>query len=112
MYQAMTSAGWTFRLYTSNRNQYIPKVWALFTPISYAICGYNTKIPDTPSKDEQYTENYHILHALAPEIGLAVRSWRIILSYRFQYRYVLNKETPLSDNFGSPKNLFGIGFCW
>lgn len=112
MYQAMTSAGWTFRLYTSNRNQYIPKVWALFTPISYAICGYNTKIPDTTSKDEQYTENYHIMHALAPEIGLAVRSWRIILSYRFQYRYVLNKETPLSDNFGSPKNLFGIGFCW
>lgn len=113
MYQLTASAGWTLRLYTQGKEEYIPKVWLLATPFSYAGGGFYTKIQNTNSSEEvSYDQDYHWMNALAPEIGLAVRVWRVVLSYRFQYRYVLNKETPASDNLGSSKSLLGIGFCW
>jgi hypothetical protein len=52
------------------------------------------------------------MNGIAPEIGLAVRSWRIIISYRYQYRYLINGENPASKNLESAKNLLGVGFCW
>lgn len=119
-YQLMASFGWTLRLYTSNENIYVPKVWLLMTPFSYAGGGFYSKVPN-PSYDansslaanqKEFIENYHWMNALAPEIGLAVREWRFILSYRYQYRYVLNRERPASDNLGSAKHLLGLGFCW
>lgn len=117
MYQTMVSAGWTIRLYTSNENQFIPKVWALATPFSYAGGGFYTKLPqenssDSSSSEVKYDEDYHWMNVLAPEAGIAVRVWRVVLSYRYQYRYVLNKEKPASDNLGKSRNLLGIGFCW
>ena len=115
MYQAMVSAGWTLRLYANNENWYIPKVWLLMTPFSYAGGGFYTKTvqeTESTSTDVKYDENYHWMNALAPEAGVAVRFWRVILSYRYQYRYVLNKEKPASDNLGQPRNLLGIGICW
>jgi hypothetical protein len=115
MYQAMVSAGWTLRIYTSNENWYVPKVWLLMTPFSYAGGGFYTKTVQegsSSSTDTKYDENYHWMNALAPEAGIAVRFWRAILSYRYQYRYVLNKEKPASDNLGQPRNLLGIGICW
>lgn len=111
MYQAMMSAGWTFRIYTSHPKFYVPKVWALFSPFSYAAGGYYTKLPN-PDNDKELKSDYHLMHAIAPEVGIAVRMWRIILSYRYQYRYVLNEDKPVSDNFGKSRNLLGIGFCW
>lgn len=118
VYQAMASAGWVMRIYTKNENQFVPKIWMLMTPFSYAGGGFYTKIPnpdyDPNSSEEQdeFLEDYHWMHVVAPEIGLAVRVWRVVLSYRYQYRYTLNKETPASDNLGSAKNLLGIGICW
>ena len=113
MYQAMISAGWTMRLYTQSDKFYIPKVWMLISPFGYSIGGFYSKLETTDEVGEKkYDEDYHLMHALAPEVGIAVRMWRVIISYRYQYRYVINKETPTSDNLGSPKNLFGIGFCW
>ena len=108
-FQCMASAGWTARLYTRNENEYIPKVWALFTPFGYAGCGYKTM---TALDNDQVKYSFHFLHAVAPEIGIALREWRFILSYRYQFRYVIKEEKPLSDNFGSARNLIGIGFCW
>lgn len=111
MYQAMISAGWTFRLYTSNPYDYVPKVWALFSPFSYTAGGYYSKLPD-PDNNKELKEDYHLMHAIAPEVGVAVRVWRVILSYRYQYRYVLIEDKPVSDNFGKGRNLIGLGFCW
>ena len=120
MYQAMASFGWTFRLYTKNENDLIPKVWLLMTPLGYAGGGFYTKIanpkyiPTATSGDEtiEYFEDYHWMNAITPEIGLGVRVWRVVLSYRYQYRYLLNKEKPASDNLGKNRSLLGIGFCW
>lgn len=119
-YQAMLSIGWTLRLYASNENIYVPKIWVLMTPFSYAGGGYYSKTPNpsynpnsSSSKDQQeFVESYHWMNAFAPEIGLAVREWRFILSYRYQYRYMINREKPVSENLGSAKHLIGIGFCW
>lgn len=120
MYQAMASFGWTFRLYTKNENDLVPKVWLLMTPLGYAGGGFYTKIanpdytPTATSGNEtiEFFEDYHWMNALTPEIGLGVRVWRVVLSYRYQYRYMLNKERPASDNLGKSRNLLGIGFCW
>jgi hypothetical protein len=113
MYQAMISAGWTMRLYTQSDKIYIPKVWMLLSPFGYSIGGFYSKIEVTDENNNKtFDEDYHLMHVLAPEVGSAVRMWRVILSYRFQYRYVINKQTPTSDNLGNAKNLFGIGFCW
>ena len=117
-YQGMVSVGWTFRLYTRHKNQYVPKVWMLMTPFSYATGGYYTKFnnpdynPNSSDNANQYIEKYHLIHAVAPEIGLAVRVWRVVLSYRYQYRYILNIDQPVSDNLGKARNLLGLGFCW
>lgn len=118
-YQAMVSFGWTMRLYTRGKNEYIPKVWLLMTPFSYAGGGFYSKIPNpdynpsSSNKDvSEYKESYHWMNGIAPEIGLAVRSWRIIISYRYQYRYLINGENPASKNLESAKNLLGVGFCW
>ena len=117
-YQGMVSVGWTFRLYTRHKNQYVPKVWMLMTPFSYAAGGYYTKFnnpdynPNSSDNDNEYIEKYHLIHAVAPEIGLAVRVWRAVLSYRYQYRYILNIDQPVSDNLGKSRNLIGLGFCW
>ena len=117
MYQAMASLGWTLRIYTTNENDIVPKVWLLMTPFSYAGGGFYTKIanpnynPNT-TEEKEFIEKYHWMNALAPEIGLAVRSWRVVLSYRYQYRYVLNKERPASNNLGQTRHLIGLGFCW
>ena len=117
MYQCMGSIGWTLRIYTSNENDLVPKFWLLMTPISYAGGGYYSKVsnpeynPNTGDQP-QFIEKYHWMNVFAPEIGLAVREWRVVLSYRYQYRYVLNKERPASDNLGNPKHLIGLGFCW
>ena len=119
MYQCMASFGWTLRLYTQNENEYIPKVWLLMTPLSYAGGGFYTKDLNPEygssaigSDQQEYIESYHWMNAFAPEIGLGVRVWRVVLSYRYQYRYMLNKERPASDALGKAKNLLGIGFCW
>lgn len=120
MYQAMASIGWTLRLYTKNENEFIPKVWMLMTPFSYAAGGFYSKTPNpdySPTSysnddEDEFDESYHLMHVLAPEIGIAVRVWRVVLSYRYQYRYVLNKEMPAADNLGKPRNLIGVGFCW
>ena len=112
-YQAMMSIGWALRLYASNENVFVPKFWLLMTPFSYAGGGYYSKTPNptynpnSSSADDQkeFIEGYHWMNAFAPEIGLAVREWRVILSYRYQYRYVINREKPASDNLGSPKHL-------
>ena len=113
MYQAMISAGWTMRLYTQSDKIYIPKVWMLLSPFGYSIGGFYSKIEVTDENNNKtFDEDYHLMHVLAPEVGIAIRMWRVILSYRFQYRYVINKQTPTSDNLGNAKNLFGIGFCW
>lgn len=117
MYQAMASIGWTLRIYTTNENDIVPKVWLLMAPFSYAGGGFYTKIanpnynPNT-TEEKEFIEKYHWMNALAPEIGLAVRSWRAVLSYRFQYRYVMNKERPASNNLGMTRHLIGLGFCW
>lgn len=117
-YQGMVSVGWTFRLYTRHKNQYVPKVWMLMTPFSYAAGGYYSKFnnpdynPNSSDNANQYIEKYHLIHAVAPEIGLAVRVWRVVLSYRYQYRYILNVDPPVSDNLGKARNLLGLGFCW
>jgi len=116
-YQCMASIGWTFPLYTTNENQFVPKVWLLMSPLSYAGGGFYSKLsnPDyipNSSDNNQYLENYHWMNVLAPELGLGVRVWRVVLSYRYQYRYVLNRERPASNNLGKARNLIGIGFCW
>lgn len=119
-YQAMLSVGWALRIYASNENIYVPKFWLLMTPFSYAGGGYYSKTLNptynpnlnTTEDNKEFIEDYHWMNALAPEIGLAVREWRVILSYRYQYRYVINRERPASDNLGSPKHLIGLGFCW
>ena len=114
MYQATVSAGWTLRLYTQGKEEYIPKVWALITPFGYAGGGYYSKIDVRAenASEPDYEESYHLMHALAPEVGVAVRIWRVVLSYRYQYRYMLNKEYPVSDELGKARNLLGIGICW
>ena len=120
MYQCMASIGWTLRLYTANENDLVPKVWVLMTPFSYAGGGFYSKTknssynPNSSSSDDQkeFIESYHWMNAFTPEIGLAVREWRVILSYRYQYRYVLNKERPASNNLGNARHLIGLGFCW
>jgi tetratricopeptide (TPR) repeat protein len=120
MYQAYAGIGWTMRLYTSNKNEWIPKIWVLMSPFSYAGGGFYSKIdnpdynPNSSTSDEkdQYLKGYHWMHALAPEIGAAVRVWRVVLSYRYQYRVVINRESPASDNLGMARNLIGLGFCW
>ena len=116
MYQAMMSLGWTLRLYASNENQFIPKFWLLMTPFSYAGGGFYSKLPtdstDPYSDDQVYDQEYHWMHALAPEIGITMRVWRLVFSYRYQYRYVINREAPASDYLASPRNLMGLGFCW
>lgn len=111
MYQAMVSAGWTLRIYTQGKKEYIPKVWLMMTPFGYATGGYYTKIA-LNGKDNEYNQEYHLMHALAPEIGVAVRMWRVVLSYRYQYRYMLNIDKPVSDDLGKSRNLLGLGFCW
>ena len=113
MYQATLSAGWTMRLYTQGKEEYIPKVWALITPFGYAGGGYYTKYSTLDGNGEPgKKESYHLMHALAPEVGVAVRIWRVILSYRFQYRYILTPDKPVSDELGKSRSLLGIGFCW
>lgn len=114
MYKCMVSAGWTLRIYARSQKQYIPKVWALFTPFSYAGGGYYTKtlIPDSSTAKPEYETSYHWMNAVAPEAGIAVRLWRVIFSYRYQYRYPLNVEKSLSDDFCKSRNLIGLGFCW
>ena len=118
MYQVMGSLGWTMRVYTKADNQFIPKVWFLFTPFGYAGGGYYSKIKNpnytgsTTSEEKEFDESYHWMNVLAPEAGIAIRVWRVILNYRFQYRYVMNKEKIVSDDFGKPRHLIGIGFCW
>lgn len=107
-FQCMTSIGWAIRLYTTNENQYIPKVWGLVSPLSYAGGGYKTR----SIEEDQYVDSFHWINAVAPEVGIAVRVWRGVLSYRLQFRYVLGEEKPLSDNFGKTRNLIGLGFCW
>lgn len=107
-FQCIASAGWTVRLYTRSENEYVPKLWVLATPFSYAGCGYKTRTLE----DDQFKDSFHFLHAVAPEIGIALREWRFILSYRYQFRYVIGGEKPLSDNFGTARNIIGIGFCW
>ncbi|MBO7050185.1 MAG: tetratricopeptide repeat protein [Bacteroidaceae bacterium] len=117
-YQGMLSLGWTLRIYTRNKNQFVPKVWMLMTPFSYAAGGYYTKFnnpdynPNSSDNDNEYIEKYHLIHAVAPEVGLAVRVWRLVLSYRYQYRYILNIDQPVSDDLVRPRNLLGVGFCW
>lgn len=116
MYQAMASIGWTWRLYARNPNRFVPKAWVLFSPFSYAGGGYYTKLPNpdynAQKGNDEFVEKYHWMHALAPEIGLTVRVWRVVFSYRYQYRYVMNKEKPVSDELGKARNLIGLGFCW
>lgn len=120
MYQAMGSIGWAMRLYTKNENEFVPKVWALMTPFGYAGGGYYSKLPNptynpnssSAEDQKEFIEDYHWMNALAPEIGIGVRVWRVVLSYRFQYRYVMNKEKPTSDDLGKARNLLGIGICW
>ena len=117
-YQAMASIGWAMRLYTQGKKEYIPKVWVLLTPFSYAGGGFYTKLnnptydPNSTSNNNEFIESYHWMHSFAPEAGVAMRIWRVVLSYRYQYRYVLNKERPASDNLESARNLIGLGFCW
>jgi len=83
----------------------------MMTPFGYATGGYYTKIA-LNGKDNEYNQEYHLMHALAPEIGVAVRMWRVVLSYRYQYRYMLNIDKPVSDDLGKSRNLLGVGFCW
>ena len=119
-YQAMASIGWTLRLYTTNENIYVPKVWILMSPFSYAGGGFYSKTPNptynpnssSAEDQKEFVESYHWMNAFAPEMGLAVREWRFVLTYRYQYRYVINREKTASDNLGSPKHLVGLGFCW
>lgn len=117
-FQATASIGWTLRLYTRHPNQFVPKTWALFTPFGYAGGGYYSKInnpdynPRSADSGSEFIESYHWMNALTPEIGLAVRVWRVVFSYRYQYRYVMNKEKPVSDELGKARNLIGLGFCW
>ena len=119
-YQVMASFGWAMRLYTKNKNEFVPKVWLLMTPLSYAGGGFYSKInnpdydPDSYSDDEQdeFLTDYHWMNGIAPEAGIAVRVWRVIFSYRYQYRYILNREAPASDNLSNARQLFGVGFCW
>lgn len=111
MYQASIGAGWTMRLYARNKNEFVPKVWLLMTPFSYATGGYYSKIAD-PNREGEFEEKYHLIHTLAPEAGIAVRIWRVVFSYRYQYRYLLNVEKPVSDQMEKARNLFGVGICW
>ena len=114
MYQASVNAGWTIRLYTQGEEEYIPKVWALLSPFGYATGGYYSKIDISGENatEPEYEKSYHLMHALAPEAGVAIRIWRVVLSYRFQYRYMLNHEEPVSDDLGKARNMLGIGICW
>ncbi|MBR4811413.1 MAG: tetratricopeptide repeat protein [Bacteroidaceae bacterium] len=114
MYQASVNAGWTLRLYTQGKEEYIPKVWALLSPFGYATGGYYSKIniSGENATEPEYEESYHMMHAIAPEAGVAIRIWRVVLSYRLQYRYMLNKEKPVSDELGKTRNMLGIGICW
>lgn len=120
MYQAYAGIGWTMRLYTSNKNEWIPKIWVLMSPFSYAGGGFYSKTenPDynpnssVSNEKDEFLESYHWMHTLAPEIGAAVRVWRVVMSYRYQYRVVINRESPASDNLGMARNLIGLGFCW
>lgn len=113
MYQAMISTGWTFRIYTKAEKEYIPKVWMLMSPFSYAIGGYNSQITEYDSKGKSTTtDEYNLIHAWAPEAGVAVRLWRIVLSYRYQYRYLITKQVPVSNNIGAHRQLLSVGICW
>lgn len=119
-YQVMASLGWAMRLYTRNKNEFVPKVWLLMSPLSYAGGGFYSKIPNPDYDPDAYNEDdvsesiydYHWMNGIAPEAGLAVRVWRVILSYRYQHRYIINREAPASDNLGNARQLLGVGFCW
>lgn len=101
--QAIASAGWTLRVYYP-KNQFIPHVWAMFTPFSYAGGGYVLE------QDDETTYKWY--NAVAPEIGIAIKSWRIVLNYKLQYRYVINTQEEAEDFLGGVHHSFGIGFCW
>lgn len=102
--EAVVNAGFTIRLYYP-KNDYIPHVWLMATPFGYACGGYNM----LEDGDETSIKLYH---ALAPEVGVAVRIWRIALNYKLQYRYVFGDDDLGSDILGGTKSSFGIGFCW
>ena len=56
--------------------------------------------------------SYHWFNAVTPEVGLAVRVWRISLNYKFQYRYLIEKGSDAEQIMGGTRHSFGIGFCW
>lgn len=107
--EAVVSAGFTIRLYypknDNPKNEYIPHVWLLATPFGYACGGYNKLEDDGDTSIKLY-------HALSPEVGLAIRVWRIAFNYKLQYRYVFGDDELGSDILGGTRNSFGIGFCW
>ena len=107
-FEVVVSGGWTLRLYYPRDNVYIPHVWLLFTPLGYAGGGYtyNEGEGDNIDKSIKY------FNAIAPEVGLAVRVWRIALNYKLQYRYVFENGGIGKDILGGVHHSFGIGFCW
>lgn len=85
----------------------VPKyLWVLVSPFSYIGGGY------LANEGTDYWSNVKWYSGIAPEVGLSGKIWRIVLSYRFQYKYCLSKEEGVSDMMGKTGHLFTIGFCW
>ena len=107
-FEVAASAGWTICLYYPKDNMYIPHIWLLATPFGYSGGGF--VYSDSNGKTANKKNKYY--NAVAPELGVAIRVWRIALNYRLQYRYVFTNEDIGKDILGGIRHSFGIGYCW
>ena len=106
--EGAASIGRNIRVYMPE-NRYIPHVWLMYSPFGYAIGGYRYVEYDQ-NMDE--TKSLKLIHAYAPEIGVVLKTWRVVLNMKYQYRYVLDKSSAANELMRGGRCSFGLGYCW
>lgn len=128
-FEATISAGWVLNIWKP--------LYIHFTPFSYHGGGFYTFDRTSMSKavldletderaeltgdwDEWSTSlrnksskaNWY--NAVAPEVGLIVKYWRVCAKLTYQYNYWLGIDDKYEDFFDDNihKVYFGVGFCW
>lgn len=128
-FEATISAGWVLNIWKP--------IYIHFTPFSYHGGGFYTfdrtrmqkaildldnseRLELTGDWDEWSTSlrnksskgNWY--NAVAPEVGLIVKYWRVCAKLTYQYNYWLGVDDKYEDFFDDNvhKVYFGVGFCW
>ncbi len=104
-YVARVSFGWTVPIFKSY-------AFAYFTPLSYVGGGYSVKGPETDAPLSFLNQDICWYHAVAPEAGIILKYWRIVVNYKYQYRYWIGQPQEIANKFGTSCHSFGVGFAW